>query len=222
MQPNKSPRLNDVCHGAQSMMRYLEQMPAFLPGHDPIEDIDTIEQLERSREIAARLGDLVAWTHSHHILARKRYQEYCRLRNDFEILTGAPSWFPIFGEDSQSSFKNDSTTLNLSAIQSNPVTNLQVAVVCLSFDLVVCWSQLRKSDRQTKQEELTHGLEDILDWIGTSPECLTEDRLRQYQRLRHQYEDLTRWLEHPTIIHYFPDVDDIIKTRVSVNTWHIT
>lgn len=222
MRLKKSPRLNDVCHGAQSMMRYLEQTPAGLAERGPTNDINTTELLERSRDIAARLGDLVAWTHSHQILAGQRYQEYCRLRSDFEILTGAPSWLPMSGEDSQSSFKNNSTALDLSAIQSNPVTSLQVAAVCLTFDLMACWSQLRKSDRKAKREELTHGLEDILDWIGTSPECLTEGRLRQYQRLRHEYEYLTRWLEHSVVIHYFPDVDGIMKSRVCVNTWHLT
>ena len=157
------------------------------------------------------------WTDNHRILAKKRYQEFCHLRDDFEILTGAPSWLLIMNEDLQSSFKDDSTTVDLSVIQSNPVTNLRVAAVCLAFDLYASYSQLRNSDRQAKRERLVHGLDDILDWIDTNPESLTEDRLRQYQSLRDQYEDLTRWLEHAPILHYVWDVDDIIKSRVSVS-----
>ena len=217
MRLNKSPRLTDVRDGAGAMMSYLVRIPAYVAEHGPTNDFDTTVKLERSQEIASRLRDLVNWADNHSILAKKRYQKYCRLRDNFEILTGAPSWLPIMNEDPQSSFEDDSTTVDLSAIQSNPVTNLRNAAVCLSFDLYACYSQLRNSDRQAKRERLMHGLEDILDWIDTNPESLTEDRLGQYQSLREQYEDLTGVLEHAAIIHYFPDVDHIIKSRVSVS-----
>ena len=217
MRLNKSPRLTDVRDGADAMMRYLERIPAYVAEHGSTDDFDTTVKLERSQEIASRLRDLVDWTDNHRILAKKRYQEFCHLRDDFEILTGAPSWLPIMNEDLQSSFKDDSTTVDLSAIQSNLVINLRVAAVCLAFDLNASYSQLRNSDRQAKREGLMHGLEEILDWIDTNPECLTEDRLRQYQSLRGQYEDLTRVLEHAPIIHYLSDVDHIIKSRVSVS-----
>ena len=217
MRLNKSPRLTDVRDGAGAMMRCLERIPAYVAEHDSTDDFDTTVKLERSREIASQLRNLVDWADNHRILAKNRYQEYCHLRDDFEILTGAPSWLPIMNEDQQSPFKDDSTTVDLSAIQSNPVTNLRVAAVCLAFDLYASYSQLRNSDRQAKRDRLTHGLEEILDWIDTNPECLTEDRLRQYQSLRDQYEELTRILEHAPIIHYFSDVDHIIKSRVSVN-----
>ena len=122
MRLNKGPRLTDVRHGEQAMMRYLEQIPAYVAEHGPTNDINTTEKLKCSKKIAARLGDLVARTDSHRILAKKHYQEYCRLSEDFEILIGALSWLHIFGEDRQSSFKDDLTTVDLSAIQSNPVT----------------------------------------------------------------------------------------------------
>ncbi len=179
MKLNKSTRLAAVHDGAGAMMRHLERIPAYVAEHSPTDDFDTTLKLERSQEIASRLRDLVDWADNHSILAKKRYQEYCRLRDDFEILTGAPSWLPIMNEDPQSSFKDGSTTVDLSAIQSNPVTNLQVAAVCLAFDLYASYSQLRNSDRQAKREQLEHGLNDILDWIDTNPESLTGDRLRQ-------------------------------------------
>ena len=143
-------------------------------------------KLEHSQEIASRLRDLVDWADNHRILAKNCYQEYCHLRDDFEILTGAPSWLHVMNEDVRSSFGDDSTKVDLSAIQSNPVTNLGVAAVCLAFDLHASYSQLRNSDRQAKRDGLVHGLEEILDWIDTNPKCLTEDRLRQYQCLRDQ------------------------------------
>ena len=217
MRLNKSPLLTDVRDGADAMMRYLERIPACVAEHGSTDDFDTAVKLERSQEIASRLRDLVVWADNLRILAKKRYQQYCHLRDDFEILIGAPSWLPIMNEDLQSSFKDDSTTVDLSAIQSNSVTSLRVAAVCLAFDLYASYSQLRNSDRQAKRDGLMHGLEEILDWIDTNPECLTEERLRQYQSLSDQYEDLTGVLEHAPIIHYFSDVDYIIKSRVSVS-----
>lgn len=217
MKLNKSPRLAAVRDGADAMMRYLERIPAYVSEHGPTDDFDTTVKLEGSQEIASRLRDLVDWTDNHRILAKNRYQEYCRLRDDFEILTGAPSWLPIINEDLQSSIKDDSKTVDLSAIQSNPVTNLQVATVCLAFDLYASYSQLRNSDRQAKREQLERGLDDILDWIDTNPESLTGGRLRQYQSLRDQYEGLTKWLAHATIHYYVWDVDDILESRVSVS-----
>ena len=218
MRLNRSPRLMNVRDGAEAMMRYLDQIPAYVEKHGQPENFDTAEKLERSKDIANKLRDLFHWTQSHRTLTKKRFAGYRRLRNDFEELTGTLSWLPIVNLQLASlrSFRSKRRpVLDTTPFVPPEMIQLRTAAESLLHDLDTLHTFPRNQKKRARRETIIDGLEDLLSWIQTGQNIVTVGAFDKYRLLRDQYEDLTGLTECTPLLNHVGKQDDQHQDRLA-------
>lgn len=218
MRLNRSPRLSNVRAGADAMMRYLDQIPAYVEKHGPAENFDTAEKLERSKDIANKLRDLVAWTGTHRTLTKTRFEEYRRLRDGFEELTGTLSWLPIINlqlSKLRSFRRARRQVLDTTPFVPPEMIQLRTAAESLLHDLDTLHTFPRNQKKRARRETIMVGLEDLLSWIQTGQTVVTVGAFNKYRYLRDQYETLTEALECTSILNYVGTQDDQHQDRLA-------
>lgn len=218
MRLTKSPRMSNVRDGAEALMRYLEQIPAFVAEHGTTEGFDTTEKLERCQAIASRLRELFDWTGSHRTLTKTRFEEYRRLRDDFEELTGTLSWLPIINlqlSKLRSFRRKRRQVLDTSPFIPPEMIQLRTAAESLLGDLENLHTFPRSEKKRAVRTTIIDGLEDLLSWMQTGQTVVTYTAFNQYRQLRDQYEALTDSMECTSILNYVGKQDDQHQDRLA-------
>ena len=211
MRLHASSRLMNVRDGADAMMQYLDVIPAYIEKQGQTDDFDTNLNLERSKEIANQLRDLVAWTGTHRTLTKTRREEYRRLRDDFEELTGTLSWVPIINYQLSKlrSFRRKRRQVpDTSPFVPPEMIQLRTAAECLLADLDTRYTFPRNELKRAKRATIIGGLEDLLSWIERGQTIVTVGAFNKYRLLRGDYEDLTEMLECTPILNHVGALDD--------------